>query len=114
MTDQPDWTGLPHAELVEQINRPGDSQYLALNELAWRVSQRPAERTESGFTTAELELALLHLSQYANETDGVLACAQDVRIRELEGRPGFDESRITACMNCVVENQSAGPHRVSI
>ena len=102
MTEKPDLTVLPHAELVKQAIRTGGVQYRTLDELARRVRKRPSEWTETGFAPYEIELAFLHLSQSANETDGEFACSQDARIRELERRADLNESRVTEFMNCVV------------
>ena len=102
MTEKPDLTVLPNAELVKRAIRTGGVQYRALDELARRVRKGPSEWTETGFAPYEIELAFLHLSQYANETDGEFACSQDARIRELERRADLNESRVTEFMNCVV------------
>ena len=105
MTAKPDLTVLPHAELVKQAIRAGGIQHRALDELAQRVRRMPSEWTETGFTPHEIELAFLHLSQYANKKDGEFACSQDPRIRELERRDDLNESRVTEFMNCVVAEQ---------
>ena len=105
MTEKPDLTVLPHAELVKHVFRTGGIQYRALDELARRVRRTPFDWARTGFTPHEVELAFLHLSQYANETDGELACSQDARIRELERRGDVDERRVTEFMNCVVAEQ---------
>ena len=102
MIAKPDLTVLPHAELVKQAIKTGGVQYRALDELARRVRETPPKWTVPGFTPYETELAFLHLSQYANETDGEFACSQDDRIWELEWQSDHNESRVTQCMNCVV------------
>lgn len=113
MTETPDLAAMPHKELVEQAMRTGAIRYRGLAELARRVRETPSDWVMDGWgsplsrppTPHEIELAFLHLSQYANETDGEFSCSQDARIRELEELANVDHGMVTEYMNCVVSEQ---------
>lgn len=110
MADAVDLTATPHGELEAQALRSGVAQYRALDELARRVRETPADWLIDDWSSPlsrppaphEIELAFLHLSQYANETDGEFSCSQDARIRELEERAEVSHDTVTEYMNRMV------------
>ena len=113
MTEKPDLTALPHAELVQRAIRANGIQYRALDELARRVRAKPSEWTIGDWhppfsrppTPHEIELALLCQSQRVNETDGTFSSFQNARIWELEGLPDVDQGMVTEYMNRLVAEQ---------
>ena len=113
MTDTTDLTATPLKELVAQALRTDVAQYRAFDELARRVREMPSEWVIDDWgspfsrppTPHEIELAFLHLSQYANEKNGEFSCSQDARIRELEELAEVSHDTVTEYMNRVVAEQ---------